>query len=152
MQEVTSRVGKTLQLGSAALLFALLLGLPLGVIAALRRGRPADWLARDLAVIGQATPNFWLGLMLIFFSSVGLGWLPTGGSRRVQHMIMPAFTLGLFAAAAAIMRLTRSGMIDAMGTDFVRTARAKGLPERTIVLRHAVRHALLPVVTLSASR
>ncbi len=147
LHEVTSRVGKTLQLGSAAMLFALLLGLPLGVIAALRRGRPADWLARLLAVIGQATPNFWLALMLIFFLSVELRWLPTGGSGSVQHMIMPGFTLGLFAAAA-IMRLTRSGMIDAMGTDFVRTARAKGLPERVIVLRHAVRHALLPVVTL----
>ncbi len=147
LDEVTSRVGKTLQLGLAAMLFAVALGLPLGVIAAVHRGRPIDWFARLLAVIGQATPNFWLGLMLIFFVSVRLGWLPTGGSGSLKHMVLPTITLGLFASAA-IMRLTRSGMIDAMGTDFVRTARAKGLSERTVVYRHALRHALLPVVTL----
>ncbi len=145
--EVTSRVVKTLQLGVAALLSSLALGLSMGVIAALRRGRPADWLARFLAVVGQAVPDFWLGLMLIFLFSVELGWLPTGGSGSLKHMILPLITLGTFTAAA-IMRLTRSGMIDAMGSDFVRTARAKGLPERRVVSRHALRHALLPVVTL----
>ena len=120
---------------------------PHRVIAALRRGRPADWLARLLAVIGQAVPDFWLGLMLIFFVSVELGWLPTGGSGSLKHMILPTITLGT-VTSAVVMRLTRSGMIDAMGTDFVRTARAKGLPERTVVVRHALRHALLPVVTI----
>lgn len=147
LDEVSSRVVKTLQLGLASLLFALVLGLPLGVVAALRRGSPTDWFARLLAVVGQATPNFWLGLMLIFFFSVELGWLPTGGSGGLKHMIMPTVTLGLLTSAA-VMRLTRSGMIDAMGTDFVRTARAKGLRERTIVYRHALRHALLPVATI----
>ena len=145
--EVTSRVVKTLQLGVAALLSSLALGLSMGVIAALRRGRPADWLARFLAVVGQAVPDFWLGLMLIFLFSVELGWLPTGGSGSLKHMILPLITLGTFTVAA-IMRLTRSGMIDAMSSDFVRTARAKGLPERRVVSRHALRHALLPVVTL----
>ena len=147
LTEVTSRVVKTLQLGAAALLFAMLLGLSTGVIASLRRGRPTDWLARFLAVFGQAMPDFWMGLMLIFFFSVELGWLPTGGSGSLQHMILPMITMGTFTAAA-LMRLTRSGMIDAMGSDFVRTARAKGLSERTVVSRHALRHALLPVVTI----
>ena len=147
LTEVTSRVVKTLQLGAAALLFAMLLGLSTGVIASLRRGRPTDWLARLLAVFGQAMPDFWMGLMLIFFFSVELGWLPTGGSGSLQHMILPMITMGTFTAAA-LMRLTRSGMIDAMGSDFVRTARAKGLSERTVVSRHALRHALLPVVTI----
>ncbi|PZC43013.1 MAG: peptide/nickel transport system permease protein [Chloroflexi bacterium] len=147
LNEVQSRLGKTLQLGVASLIFSLVLGLPLGVIAALRRGSPTDWFARLLAVIGQATPNFWLGLMMIFFFSVELGWLPTGGSGSLKHMILPTVTLGLLTSAA-VMRLTRSGMIDAMGTDFVRTARAKGLREGTIISRHALRHALLPVATI----
>ncbi len=147
LNEVRDRVGKTLVLESASLIFSLALGLPLGVIAALRRGNPTDWLARLLAVIGQATPSFWVGLMLIFFFSVQLGWLPTGGSGGFKHLILPTFTLGLLTAAS-VMRLTRSGMIDVMGTDFVRTARAKGLRERTIVFRHALRHALLPVATI----
>ena len=147
LTEVTSRVVKTLQLGAAALLFALVLGLATGVIASLRRGRPTDWLARLLAVIGQAVPDFWLGLMLIFLFSVELGWLPTGGSGGLKHMLLPMITMGTFTSAA-LMRLTRSGMIDAIGSDFVRTARAKGLSERAVVARHALRHALLPVVTI----
>ncbi len=147
LTEVTARVVKTLQLGAGSLLFALLLGLLTGVIASLRRGRLMDWLARLLAVIGQAVPDFWLGLMLIFLFAVELRWLPTGGSGSLKHMIMPMITMGTFTAAA-LMRLTRSGMIDALGSDFVRTARAKGLSERAVVLRHALRHALLPVVTI----
>ena len=98
-------------------------------------------------MIGQATPSFWLGLMMIFFFAVQLGWLPTGGSQGSASIIMPAIALGVFEMAA-IMRLTRSGMIEAMDTDFVRTARAKGLSERTVIVRHALRNALLPVVTL----
>ena len=147
LNEVTSRVVKTLQLGAGSLLFALVLGLLTGVIASLRRGRPTDWLARLLAVIGQAVPDFWLGLMLVFLFAVELGWLPTGGSGSLKHMLMPMITMGTFTAAA-LMRLTRSGMIDSLGSDFVRTARAKGLPERAVVYRHALRHALLPVVTI----
>ena len=147
LNEVTSRVLKTLQLGAGSLLFALVLGLVTGVIASLRRGRPTDWLARLLAVIGQAVPDFWLGLMLVFLFAVELGWLPTGGSGSLKHMLMPMITMGTFTAAA-LMRLTRSGMIDSLGSDFVRTARAKGLPERAVVYRHALRHALLPVVTI----
>ena len=145
--EVTSRVVKTLQLGAGALLFSLVLGLSTGVIASLRRGRVLDLLARFLAVVGQAVRDFWLGLMLVFLFAVELGWLPTAGSGSLKHMIMPMITMGTFTAAA-LMRLTRSGMIDSLGSDFVRTARAKGLPERTVVYRHALRLALLPVVTI----
>ena len=98
-------------------------------------------------MIGQATPSFWLGLMMIFFFAVELGWFPTGGSQGFRALIMPAIALGVFEMAA-IMRLTRSGMIEAMDTDFVRTARAKGLSEPVVVVRHALRNALLPVVTM----
>jgi peptide/nickel transport system permease protein len=149
VDEVRSRSVKTLQLGFAALLFSLVLGVPLGVIAALRRGTPIDWFARFLAVIGQATPNFFLGLLAIFFFAVKLGWLPTGGGGGVfsTNMIMPVVVLGMLTSAG-VMRLTRSAMIDVMGTDFIRTARAKGLRERTVIRRHALRHALLPVATI----
>ena len=98
-------------------------------------------------MIGQATPSFWLGLMMIFFFAVQLGWLPTGGSQGFRSLILPAVALGMLEMAA-IMRLTRSGMIEVMDTDFIRTARAKGLPEHTVILRHAMRHAMLPVVTI----
>ena len=138
----------TLKLGAAGMVFAIALGAPLGLVAALRRGRAVDWLARFLAVIGQATPSFWLGLMLIFFFAVQLGWFPTGGVEDgFRSLILPALSLGLLELVA-IMRLTRSGMIDVLETDFVRTARAKGLSERVVIRRHALRHALLPVVTM----
>ncbi len=149
VDEVRSRSVATLQLGAASLLFSLALGVPLGVIAALKRGKPVDWFARLLAVIGQATPNFFLGLLLIFFFSVQLGWLPTGGGGGVfsKSMILPTVVLGMLTSAA-VMRLTRSAMIDVMGMDFIRTARAKGLRERSVILRLALRHARLPVVTI----
>lgn len=144
---IASKALNTVKLGAAGLVFALLLALPLGILAALRRGSLSDWLARLFAVIGQATPSFWLGLMMIFLFAVKLGWLPTGGSTGFRSIIMPAIALGVFEMAA-LMRLTRSGMIEVMDTDFVRTARAKGLSDRVVIVRHAMRNALLPVVTL----
>ena len=148
LSAIGDRAVSTFKLGAAGMVFAIALGAPLGLVAALRRGRAVDWLARFLAVIGQATPSFWLGLMLIFFFSVQLGWFPTAGAEDgFRSLILPALSLGLLELAA-IMRLTRSGMIEAMDTDFIRTARAKGLSERVVILRHALRHALLPVVTL----
>lgn len=144
---IGDRAVNTFKLGAAGLVFALALGVPLGIIAALKRASAIDWVARTLAVIGQATPNFWLALMLIFFFAVRLNWFPTGGADGFKALILPALSLGLLEAAA-FMRLTRSGMIEVMDTDFVRTARAKGLPERTVIWRHAMRHALLPVVTI----
>ena len=145
---IGDRALNTFKLGAAGMVFAIALGAPLGLVAALRRGRAVDWLARFLAVIGQATPSFWLGLMLIFFFSVQLGWFPTAGAEDgFRSLILPALSLGLLELVA-IMRLTRSGMIDVLETDFIRTARAKGLSERLVIRRHAVRHALLPVVTM----
>ena len=144
---VADKVPGTLRLTAAGLVVALALGLPLGILAALRRGSPTDWLARVVAVIGQATPSFWLGLMLIFFLAVEISWFPTAGADGFRSLILPAIALGL-ASAAGFMRLTRSGMIDVMATDFIRTARAKGLSERIIIFRHGLRHALLPVATI----
>ena len=145
---IGDRSVNTLKLGAAGLVFALALSIPLGITAALNRGKLVDWIARFLAVIGQATPSFWLGLMMIFLFAVELGWFPTGGSKEgFKSLILPAISIGLLEMAA-IMRLTRSGMIEVMDTDFIRTARAKGLTERVVISRHAVRHALLPVVTV----
>jgi len=144
---VADKVLGTVKLTAAGLIVALGLGLPLGVLAALRRGSPMDWLARLVAVFGQATPSFWLGLMLIFFLATKVSWFPTAGAEGFRSLVLPAFALGLLSAAG-FMRLTRSGMIDVMNTDFVRTARAKGLNERVVIFRHAIRHALLPVITM----
>ena len=144
---IGERAWNTFKLGIAALAFAIVTAVPLGVAAALRRGGVVDWLARALAVVGQAVPGFWLGLMMIFFFAVRLDLVPTGGAVGWRALILPAVSLGMLEMAA-IMRLTRSGMIDVMDTDFIRTARAKGLPERTVILRHGLRHAMLPVVTV----
>ena len=147
IDSVADRAWNTFKLGAAALVFAIATAVPLGVAAALRRGGAIDWLARALAVFGQAVPGFWLGLMMIFFFAVDLGWFPTGGAVGWRALVLPAISLGMLEMAA-LMRLTRSGMIDVMDTDFIRTARAKGLPGRTVILRHGMRNAMLPVVTI----
>ena len=147
MKSIAQRAPNTFKLGAAALLFALSIAVPLGIVAAIRRGSSLDWLARLVAVFGQAVPGFWLALMMVFFFAVKLGWFPTSGSAGIRSLILPAAALGMLEMAA-IMRLTRSGMIEAMDQDFIRTARAKGLNERVIIFRHAIRHALLPVVSL----
>ena len=147
IQSIAERAPNTFKLGGAALLFAVSISVPLGIVAAIRRGGPADWVARFLAVLGQAVPGFWLALMMIFFFSVQLGWFPTGGAVGIKSLILPAVSLGMLEMAA-IMRLTRSGMIEVMDTDFIRTARSKGLSERVVIVRHGLRHALLPVVSL----
>jgi peptide/nickel transport system permease protein len=145
--EVRSRLWPTIELGVAALAISLVFGIALGALAAFQRGKPLDILLRLFALLGQAMPNFWLGLVLIIIFSVKLKWLPTGGSGSVQHLILPAITLAAFSLAA-ITRLMRSTMIDVLSSDFIRTARAKGLGEYTILIRHALRNGLLPVVTV----
>lgn len=147
IDQVLDKIPNTVRLTVSGLVVAVVLGLPLGVLAALKRGSPVDWLARIVAVFGQAVPSFWLGLMLIFFIAIRFDWFPTAGYEGFSSLILPAIALGL-ASAAGFMRLTRSGMIDVMSTDFIRTARAKGLSERTIIMRHGMRHALLPVMTI----
>lgn len=151
MGEVLERVPASLQLAGLSLLFALVISIPLGVLAAITRGSSIDMLARFLALVGQAAPNFWIGLLMIFFFSVRLGWFPTGGRGGLDHMILPAITLGT-AGAASLARLTRSAMLDVLSSDYVTMARAKGLPRRTVIFKHALRNAMIPVVTILGLR
>jgi ABC-type dipeptide/oligopeptide/nickel transport system permease component len=144
---VLERLPATLELAFAALVLALVVALPLGIVAALYRGRVVDVVAMGFAVVGQATPYFWMGIMLILVVSVELAWLPTSGRGDWRHLILPAVTLGTHFAAA-IARLTRTAMLEVLGQQFVTTARAKGLGERRVVLAHALKNAAVPVVTL----
>jgi peptide/nickel transport system permease protein len=145
---VLDKLPTTLKLGLASLAFALLIAVPLGVIAALRPNSWIDRVALSIAVVGQAMPNFFFALILIMLFSVTLRWLPVSGSGTVWHFIMPTIALGYFVAPA-FMRLVRAGMIEVLGSDFIRTARAKGVPARRVVLKHALRNALTPVVALT---
>ena len=144
---VKERIVATIMLGVAALGFAFAVGVPLGVLAAVRRGGAVDVIARVFALLGQAVPNFWLGLMLILFLAVNFDFLPTGGRSGATSIILPAITLGSFPAAA-VMRFTRSSMLDTLQQDYIRTARAKGLRERVVIRKHALRNSMLAVVTL----
>lgn len=145
--EVRGRLWATVQLTIAAFILIVVIGVPIGILAAVRRGSIPDLLARLVALVGQAMPNFWLGLLLIFIFSVQLGWLPTGGRGGFENLILPAITLAGFGAAGT-MRLTRSGMLDVLSNDYIRTAQAKGLADRTVIVRHALRNALLGVITI----
>ena len=146
---VAERMPVTLALGAAAILFALVLSVPLGVVAALRPGSWIDRLTLTIAVVGQAMPSFWFALLLMFFFGVTLGLLPISGSDTWLHFVLPAIALGYYATPA-IMRLTRSGMLEVLGSDYIRTARAKGLRAPSVLFKHALRNALAPVVALSA--
>ena len=141
------RMPATLQLSGVALLFSLSVAIPMGLLSALRRDTIWDYLGTGLAMIGQAIPPYWLGIMLILLFSVSLGWLPTSGRGSWRHLILPAITLGS-VLMALITRLVRSGMLDVLSEDYVRTARAKGLGERTVIARHALRNILIPLVTV----
>ncbi|MFI4986765.1 MAG: ABC transporter permease [Alphaproteobacteria bacterium] len=154
---VLQKLPVTLELGAFAFLIALLIGIPAGILSAVKSGSWLDYGANLFALWGLSTPNFWLGIMLILLVSVDLGWLPASGfvppsedlGENLRTIIMPAFVLGN-AVAAVIMRHTRSAMLQVLGSDYVRTARAKGLSERTVVLHHSLRNALIPVITLGA--
>ena len=137
----------SLRLGLLAMLFAISLGVPLGVAAALRHNSAADFGAMFLAVVGISVPSFVVGPILIWIFALALGWVPTGGIEEPRNYILPALTLGL-PPLALIARFTRSAMLEVLQADYVRTARAKGLAERVIVLRHALRNGLIPVVTV----
>jgi peptide/nickel transport system permease protein len=148
---LVDRFPATLQLALAALLIGLLVGIPLGVLSAVRRDSPLDHASRIGVLLGASIPNFWLGYLLILLFAVALGWLPVAGAGTWQHLVLPALTLGA-GGAAGITRLTRATVLEELATDYVRTARAKGLPERLVVARHALRNALNPVLTLSGLR
>lgn len=146
---VLSKLPTTLVLGLSSLVFSLLIAIPLGIIAALYRNSLIDRLALGLAVIGQALPNFFFALLLIMVFSITLRWLPVSGSGTWKHFVMPTIALGYYAAPA-FMRLIRAGMIEVLSADYVRTARAKGLPARLVIFKHALRNAIVPVVALTA--
>jgi peptide/nickel transport system permease protein len=144
-----ARLPVTLTLGACGIVLALLIAIPLGVLAATREGGVIDRAALMFVLLGQAVPSFWLGLLLIVLFGLRLQWLPIGGLEDASGYVLPAFVLA-FSAVPALMRLTRSGMIEALSSDYVRTARAKGLSRLSVVLRHAGRNAAMPVVAIAA--
>ncbi|GAA1038363.1 ABC transporter permease [Virgisporangium ochraceum] len=154
LDEIMQRLPSTLLLAVSALLVAVLLSIPLGVLSATRRNGPLDAVARVVSLIGLSVPNFWLGILLVYIFSVSLGWLPSQGASEDgsllgnwKYLILPAITLG--ASLAAInMRMTRSSMLEVLNQDYIRTARAKGLGERLVLGRHAMRNSMIPVVTV----
>ncbi len=146
---MASRLPVTLILGVSALGFALLLSIPLGILAATRPDSLVDRVSLVIAVVGQALPTFWFALLMIVFFGVTLRWLPISGSEGWQSFVMPTIALGYFATPA-LMRLVRAGMIDALDSDYIRTARAKGLSQMSILLKHAFRNVMIPIVSLSA--
>lgn len=141
----------TLQIGVAALVIGMLVALPLGILSAVRRGRPIDHASRVLALLGASMPSFWLGYVLIIVFAVMLKLLPVAGYGDLQHLALPALTLGL-GAAASLTRLTRASLLDVLDEDYVRTARAKGLSARSAVVGHALRSALIPITTMIGMR
>jgi peptide/nickel transport system permease protein len=156
-QLILDKLPVTAQLAAMSFIIAVLIGVPAGILSAVKRDRPADWVANGVALFGISTPNFWLGIMMILLFSVELGWLPPSGYvpltedfwQSIATTIMPAFVLGT-GVASVLMRHTRAAMLTALSQDYVRTARAKGLRERVVVWKHALRNALIPVVTLGA--
>jgi peptide/nickel transport system permease protein len=154
---VATKLPVTLQLAGMAFIIAVLIGVPMGILSAVKKNTFWDYLANGIGLAGLSTPNFWLGIMLILLVSVHLGWLPPSGyvpltedwKQSLATTIMPAFVLGN-AISAVLMRHTRSAMLTALQQDYVRTARAKGVREWTVVTKHALRNALVPVVTLGA--
>jgi len=149
MRQVLERWPATLEVGVAGLFVTLILALPIGVYAAAHRGSTLDYLARGFAVLGQAVPGFWVGLLFILVFAVHLRWLPAGGRGTIWHVILPALTTGWFAVAG-IMRLTRSSMLEVLNSEYVKLARAKGLPYSKVIWKHAFRNAAIPVLTFTA--
>lgn len=146
---IAQRLPITLGLGALGLGAALLIGLPLGTLSALRPNGLFDRAVLTIAVLGQAMPPFWLGLLLIIFFGLNLGWLPVSGSSSWPNLVLPTAVLAI-ATMPTVMRLTRSGMIDQLRADYVRTARAKGLKPLSVIVKHALRNALIPVVAIAA--
>lgn len=147
MKIYLQRLPNTLKLASMTMIFATLIALPLGIIAAVNQNSWIDTLSMVLALIGLSMPNFWLGLLLIILFSLKLGWFPSGGNEGFKSIILPSFTVGA-GLAALLTRTTRSSMLDVIRQDYLRTARAKGVPEKTIIRKHALRNALIPIITI----
>ena len=149
---IQEKAGATAQLAFAGWMFATIVGVPLGVLSAVKRGSFWDYLGRGIALFGQAVPAFWLGIVGVLIFAVYLGWLPSGlrgDGISVKHFILPAFTIGM-GAAAIYARLTRSAMLEVLDSEFVRLARAKGVSNQMVIWKHTFRNALIPVITVSA--
>src|SRR5215468_4171827 len=143
-----SRLPASLLLASAAMVFSLIVGIPTGIVAAVRVNRWQDSIGKIFALLGLSMPSFWVGLVMILFFSVYLGWLPSSGSGTIWHLVMPAIALG-WVFAAAHMRLTRSSMLEVLGSEYVKLARLKGLPEALVISKHAFKNALIPVLNVA---
>jgi len=146
---IAERMPVTLTLGLTGPSLALLISIPMGILAAVRENTNLDRAVQMVALVGQAMPSFWLGLLLMIVFGLSLGWLPISGTGSWEHYVMPGIVLA-FSAVPALTRLTRAGMIQAMGSDYIRTARAKGLSRASILLKHALRNAAIPVVAIAA--
>jgi len=147
LQVVVERLPATIQLTLTAMLLTVLAGVSIGIVAAVRQGTAYDYAGTVLAVLGQSLPNFWLGIMLILLFGVTLRWLPTSGFEGWSYLVLPSLTLAAFPTAL-VARLTRSSLLEILGQEYIRTGRAKGLAERAVVLRHALRNATIPLLTV----
>src|SRR5690625_1183755 len=145
--EIMLRLPATAKLAGAGMLIAIVMGVTLGIIAARFKDTFIDFVVMSISILGVSIPSFWLGIMLILLFTVNLGWLPIAGGTGLKDIILPAFTLGVLASTV-ISRITRSGMLEVLDSDYIRTARSKGLGERTILFVHAFRNAMIPVVTI----
>jgi ABC-type dipeptide/oligopeptide/nickel transport system permease component len=149
MEIFAERFPNTLELGLAAMVWALLLGIPIGIWSAVKVGTWFDNFGKIFALLGQATPVFWLGIMLVLLFSVYLRWLPTAGMGGIANLVLPSFTLGYYITAS-FTRLTRSTMLDVLDSEYIKMARIKGVSENMVIIKHAFKNAMLPVLTLGA--
>ena len=146
--QIMSQLPATIELTLASLLIAVTIGIPLGVLSATQRGNWIDSLSMIIALIGASMPNFWLGLLLILSFSFQLGWFPAAGNGGIRYLILPALTLG-FSSVAVIARVTRSSLLEVMSSDFMRTAKSKGLRYSTVITKHAMKNSMIPVITIT---
>lgn len=146
---LAQRLPNSMKLALVALTFTMLLALPLGIVAAVKKGSGVDTVAKVVALLGQSMPTFWLGIVLMIIFAVWLRWVPTSGMGSLKHYLMPAFTLGWFITAG-VMRLVRSSMLEVLDSEYVKLARIKGVSERRVIWLHALRNALIPVITFAA--
>lgn len=149
MTAIAGRIWPTVQLGGGAFLLALVVGIPLGVLSAVMRGSALDQLGRVIAMVGQAAPSFWLGIMFMFFFAVKLGWVPPSGREGWNSIILPMVTLAWGGFLAGSLRLMRSAMLDVMDSEYIKLAKAKGVSTRSLIWKHAFRNALIPPLTLA---
>lgn len=145
---ILERLPASSKLALGGFLFMLLMGVPLGILAAVSRGRPADYLSRLFAILGHSVPSFWIAILLVLFFGVKLGWLPTFGTGGIRHFILPSITLGL-GSASSMLRIVRSSMLDVLDSEYVKMARAKGVSRQKVLWKHALRNAMISPLTVA---